>query len=92
MLCKVICQISVTGPPVHFELFLSDSVLDPVKSHVHGLGAVLFDLLVGESCQSSVVNLDWSRRLGMTHLVKGNAQRCSLIGIFEKDTAFGFCV
>ena len=42
MLCKVICQISVTGPPVHFELFLSDPVLDPVKSHVHGFGAIFF--------------------------------------------------
>ena len=24
MFCKLIFQISVTGPPVHFELFLSD--------------------------------------------------------------------
>ncbi len=45
----VVSKVFRTGSPVDDELFLSDAILDPIKTHVHGFGAFLFDRVVGEA-------------------------------------------
>ena len=57
-------------PPVNDELALLGLVLNPIKSHVNGLGPFLFDGAVGESDGKGVVDLHGNRRLGMTHFLE----------------------
>ncbi len=46
MIGEVICKIGVAGLPIDMQLFLFDSVLYPVESHVHGAGSALLDGVV----------------------------------------------
>ncbi len=57
MLGVIIGKIVCSGPPVDQELPLAGPVLDPVESHVDGLGSFLFDGVVGESLGSGVIDL-----------------------------------
>ena len=41
--------VAFSRDPENCELTLFDSVADPVKSHVNGFGAFVFDGAVGES-------------------------------------------
>jgi hypothetical protein len=68
LLGVIIGKIVCSGPPVDQELPLAGPVLDPVESHVDGLGSFLFDGVVGESFGSGVMDLHWGWRLRMTHL------------------------
>jgi hypothetical protein len=49
MLCKAISKICGAWSSVDMELFLINMILDPVESHVHGLGFLLFYLFVGKA-------------------------------------------
>ena len=49
MFCVVVFEVFRAGSPADEELFLSDAILDPIKTHVHGFGAFLFDRVVGEA-------------------------------------------
>ena len=48
MFGEVISQIEVSLLPVDLELTLFDLVLDPIETHVHGLGPLDFGLSVGK--------------------------------------------
>jgi hypothetical protein len=56
------------------ELFLRNTILDPIKPHVHWLGSLLFDLFVSKSVGGWVVNLDWGGWLGVSHFCQGVAK------------------
>ena len=43
----VIGEILLAGFPVHSELSLFNPIFDPIKSHVHRLGSLGFDSVVG---------------------------------------------
>jgi hypothetical protein len=58
VLGEVVTMVVRSLEPVDEELFHGDSVLDPVESHVHCLGALDFDSSVGESVGSGVVGGD----------------------------------
>jgi len=60
MLSEVIAPIFITRGPVNFELVLFHSVFKPIKSHVNGFAALLFDSTVDDAIGSGVVRLDWS--------------------------------
>jgi hypothetical protein len=44
LLGLIITKILGPGPPVDKELALTGPVLDPIKTHVEGLGAFMFDV------------------------------------------------
>jgi hypothetical protein len=44
--------------PVHCELSLADSILDPVEAHVHGFGLLDFGSVVGKSISCRVIGGD----------------------------------
>jgi hypothetical protein len=58
MLGEVVGQVGRAWSPVDIALLLFDYVLYPIKSHLHGLGFLLFDLFVGETVGGGVVDLD----------------------------------
>ena len=60
-----------TWMPVNFKLSLCYSVLQPVKTHVNGFWAFLFQYFVGETHSSSVIHLD--RRWGLGVIQKMSA-------------------
>ena len=49
MFGEVVGEIVGTFCPINFKLALINSILNPIESHVDGLGASLFDLLVSEA-------------------------------------------
>ena len=63
--CMIITSVVVAGFPLYFELALSTSVTDPIKTHIDGLGAFLFDGVRSESYGGGVVHSHFGGRLGM---------------------------
>jgi len=54
---KIIGAIGVTRAPEDVELTLTGAVTNPIKSHVDGLGALLFDGVIDDAACSAVVHL-----------------------------------
>ena len=55
--CKIIRQVSCYFLLIDNEVSLADAVEHPVKYHIDGLGASLFNTIVGESSGALVVHL-----------------------------------
>ena len=47
MLGEVVSAVGGTRLPINMKMALFDSVLDPIKTHVHGFGFYLLARLVG---------------------------------------------
>lgn len=69
--------------PVDLELFLRYAILDPIESHVHKFGPLLFDLFVGKFVGGGVVNLDRGGWLGMPRFFEGGVKQDCIGGIFK---------
>ena len=65
MFCKIIGFVQGAGFPINVELALADAVANPVKAHIDGLGAFLFDSVIGNASCSAVVCYNGCGRLGM---------------------------
>ena len=59
MLCVVIRIIGWSRRPIDMKLILINTVLNPIETHVHGLGTALFDLAIGKTRGRGVIHLDW---------------------------------
>jgi hypothetical protein len=66
MFGKVVSKIVGSGFPIDLEPKLTDSVPEPIKSHVDGLGSSLFYCRVHNAMNAFVIGLDGSCRLLMT--------------------------
>ncbi len=69
MFGKIIGQVCGAWAPVYFELFVFDTILDPIESHVHGFGSLLFDLFVCKAVGRGIIDLDWGGRLWVAHFM-----------------------
>jgi hypothetical protein len=66
----------------HGTGLLSDAVLDPVETHVHGFGAFLLDGVIGNSTGSAVVgDKKW---LGMAELAAGDTDRGAFFAVVKE--------
>ena len=63
--CVVVGQVGCSRPPVDIELALLDPVLQPVESHVDGLGAFLFNGVCQDTMACGIVGLEWCGWLWM---------------------------
>ena len=70
VLCVEVTEVCCSRGPEDMELFLVYSVLDPVESHVDGLGSDLFAGAVGNGNCGGVVNLDRCGWLCMSHFLE----------------------
>ena len=59
MFGEVVGAVQLAFTPEDGELVLFDAVTDPIKSHVDGFGAFLFDGVVGDSSCGGVVGDNW---------------------------------
>ena len=62
----VVGQIFVARSPMDTKLTLADTISHPVKAHVDGFGAALFDRVVDDTSGAGVVYLDGSSGLRPT--------------------------
>ena len=90
MFFEIVNEIGKARPPIDLKNNLSDMILDPVISHVHGFGLLLLNLLVCKPDGDSVVNLDGGGGLRMAHFMKGGSQCNCFLCIVEKGPALGF--
>ena len=91
VLGEVVTMVVGSLKPVDFELSLGYSVLDPVESHVHCLGSLDFDALVGKSIGCGVVSGDSSGcSLFSSHFSKDIAHVCCFLAIVEEGSTFSF--
>ena len=71
MFCEVIGKVLGAFAPIDLELFLLDSVLNPVETHINGFGAALFDGFVGDTGSGGVVDNNAGGWLGMSQFFEG---------------------
>lgn len=90
MFGMIITEIIGTWSPVDKEVALANTILNPVKTHVHGFGLALADSAVGDSGGSRVIGLDRGGRLGMAHFDEGSAEHGAIFGIVEEAGKFSF--
>ena len=88
--CEVVCKVFGSFSPVDKELSLFDAISDPVKTHVHGLGATLFDRFVADAGGACIIGLDWCGWLGMAHVFQGGAQHGRFLAVVEQGGEFSF--
>ena len=90
VLGKVISEVLRARTPIHDVVSLADTILYPVKAHVHGFGLALAGGPVGDAGGAGVVSLDRSGGLLAAHLFQGNAQGGGVFGIVKKAGKFNF--
>ena len=59
MLGEIIRSVGSAPPPIYYELSLTDTVTDPIKSHVDCFGTALLDSVCCESDGGAVVGDNW---------------------------------
>eukprot|EP00978_Attheya_sp_CCMP212_P021678 scaffold63644_cov46-Attheya_sp.AAC.3 len=72
------------------ELSLLRAIFEPVKAHVDGFGAALFDSVIDDSGSTTVVDLEGRRGLGMTHIFKDDSKNDPFAGVVKTCTEFSF--
>eukprot|EP00978_Attheya_sp_CCMP212_P006281 scaffold14236_cov54-Attheya_sp.AAC.3 len=77
-------------PPVDMELALCSAILEPIKAHVDGFGAALFDCVIDDAGCTTVVDLKGCRWLGMAHFFQDDTEDDSFAGIEETRAKFCF--
>ena len=90
VLGEVICKVLISWTPVNNKIFLADSVLYPIESHIHGFGFALFYSSIGDSGGVGIVVLDGHGRLGMSHFSKCESKHSTVLGVVEEAAGFGF--
>ena len=90
VLAKIVALVDRARTPKNVKLTLGDTILDPVKAHVNGLGTTLTDVVVGDANGSAVVSLHRSGRLGVTKLLETNANGLGILAVVEGSGKFSF--
>ena len=90
MLCVVVGTVLFAWLPKDLELSLADAVSDPIKSHIHGFGAFLFDRVICYSHGCAVISNHGGGRRGMSEFFEGYAFGDSLLAVQEEASQFGF--
>ena len=86
----VVSIVTVTWPLIDHELVLTDTVPDPVKTHVESFCSLLLYSIVREAYRSCVIDLDWCGRLGMAKFSKCDAEGEGIASGEEGGGDFGF--
>lgn len=73
VLGEVVSKVITARCPKNVELSLLGAVPDPIETHVHGAGALLFNGAVEYAIGRGVVYTDWCGRLRVSHFVECGA-------------------
>jgi hypothetical protein len=91
VLRKIITVIIFALLPVDVELSLGNSVLDPIKTHIHCLGSLYFGALIRETICCRIVGCDSGRfRLFSAQFFQDLSDVCCFLPVMEEGSNFGF--
>ncbi len=90
VLGRIICKIFLPTFPVNVELFLSLSIANPIKAHIHSFRSALNDSVSQDADGAFVVELEWRRALWIAHLFEGGTYGDGVFGVDETRSSFGF--
>ena len=91
MLCVVVGKVGVSRGPFDGELALVNSIRDPVKPHVHCLGAFELVVTVGKTTGSGIVGGDFGgARLFMAKFLEDLPNEHGFLAIVEEGSYLGF--
>ena len=76
--------------PMDVKLALALTIAEPVKTHVHGFGAFLLDVVVHDASGDFVVELNRSGTLAMSEFFQCGAHGDEVLAVEEASTGFGF--
>ena len=86
----VISKVLDARFPMYVELVLSNTVTDPVKTHINCFRPALFDGIVDDTGGAGIVDLNRSCGLGPAEFEEGGANGTSILGIVEAGANFSF--
>ncbi len=90
VLTEVVCQVGGAWAPVDVVLALVNTILEPIKTHVDGLGASLLDGSGEDALRREVVGLQGCGGLIMAEVLEYLAQWAGLLGVDVGGADFGF--
>jgi hypothetical protein len=90
VLGEVVGEIVFTGRPMNYELVLLDSVADPLKAHVDGFWATLFNRFIDDASCACIFGLDGCGSLRLPHFFESDAERDTVTSILEDDAELCF--
>jgi hypothetical protein len=88
MFCVIITEIFTSWAPINVELFLADSVGQPMVSHVHCFQTFLFDCFVHVAVCSGVIRLQRRWGLCVTELGECDSERGATVGVVKARSNF----
>jgi hypothetical protein len=88
MLCVIISEILTSWLPINVELFLVDSVGQPMVSHVHCFRPLLFERLAHNAVCSGVICSQRLWGLCVAQLGECDSERGATLGVVEARSNF----
>ena len=80
---EIVSQVDATTTPINEKLTLTNAIANPIKTHVDGFGAALFDGVVGEVTGGAVICLNGCGGLRMPKFFKSNPHGTSFFGVLK---------
>jgi len=86
MLGKIVGPVCIARLPENMEVALAFAITEPVKTHVHSLGAFLFDRVIDYPTGGVVICLQRCGQLRVTKFVQSSVDWAESLGIEEQST------
>jgi hypothetical protein len=83
MFCVIIAEIFTSWTPINVELFLADSVGQPMVSHIHCFRSFLFDSFVDDAVCSGVIRSQRCRGLCVAQLGECDSEWVATLGVVK---------
>jgi hypothetical protein len=92
VLGEIISTVQFSGRPIEIELFLGNSIFEPMVSHVESFGFFHANRSVENTMGRRVVGFQGSAGgwLLVAHFFEGGDHRDSFLGVQEETTGFSF--
>ena len=71
-------------------MFLEDSILYRIESHIYCLGFYLFYSSIGDFDGVGIIGLDGRDRLRVSHISECDTEHGAVVGVAEEAAGFGF--
>jgi hypothetical protein len=91
MLCEIICEIFTSWAQINIELFLADSVGQPMVSHIHCFRSLFLDCLAHNTESSGVICSQGRWGLCVAQLGEFDSERGATLGVVKARSNFWLC-
>ena len=90
MFCRIVGHVTLSWFPMDNKLFTGDTIFQPIKSHIDGFGAFLFNRASEDTLSGDVIGREWRWWLRMAHLDKALSDWQDGLSVYVQGTNFGF--